>query len=178
MCFSMYSLMSSAMSEFSSPNRNSASVLASSVLPTPVGPRKMNEPLGRFGSFRPARVRRTLWLTALMAFSWPMMRLCSSPSMLSSFGGLFLGELVHRDAGPDAEHLGDGLFVDLVEQVDAAGLDLGLLGGLLLEQRLLLVAQAAGFLEALLLDGALLGLLHVGELAARSPSDRAACPCA
>jgi len=32
------------------------------------GTRKMNEPLGRFGSFNPARVRRTLWLTALIAF--------------------------------------------------------------------------------------------------------------
>ena len=29
-------------------------------------------------------MRRTLWLTALMAFSWPMIRLCSSASMLSS----------------------------------------------------------------------------------------------
>ena len=78
--------------------------------------------------------------------------------------GLFLGELVHRDAGPDAEHLGDGLFVDLVEQVDAAGLDIGLFRGLLLEQRLLLVAQAPCLFEALFLDGALLGLLHIGEL--------------
>ena len=84
---------------------------------------------------------------------------------MRSFGGLFLGELVHRDAGPDAEHLGDGLLVDLVEQVDAAGLHLGLLGGLLLEEGLLLVAQATGLFEALLLDGLLLGLLHVGELA-------------
>ena len=109
-------------------------------------------------------MRRTLWLTALMAFSWPMIRLCSSAFHVEELGGLFLGELVDRDAGPDAEHLGDGFLVDLVEQVDAAGLDLGLLGGLLLEQRLLLVAQATGLLEALLLDGALLGLLHLGEL--------------
>ena len=62
------------------------------------------------------------------------------------------------------EDLGDGFLVDLVEQVDALGLDLGLLGGLLLEQGLLLVAEAAGLLEALLLDGGLLGLLHVVEL--------------
>jgi hypothetical protein len=55
------------------------------VLPTPVGPRKMKEPLGRFGSLSPARVRRTDWLTALMASSWPMIRLWSSPSMLRSF---------------------------------------------------------------------------------------------
>ena len=32
--------------------------LGSSVFPTPEGPRKMNEPDGRFGSLRPARVRR------------------------------------------------------------------------------------------------------------------------
>ncbi len=78
--------------------------------------------------------------------------------------GLLLGELVDRDAGPDREHLGDGLFVDLVEQVDAGRLDLGFLGRLLLEERLLLIAQAAGLFEALLLDGLLLGLLDAGEL--------------
>ena len=43
----------------SEPNMNSASALASSVLPTPVGPRKMNEPIGRFGFLIPARARRT-----------------------------------------------------------------------------------------------------------------------
>ena len=67
------------------------------------------------------------------------------------------------------EHLGDGLLVDLVEQVDAARLDLGLLGRLLLEQRLLLVAQAAGLLEALRLDGLLLLLLHLGDAGSRAP---------
>ena len=39
----------------SSSNRNAASVLVSSVLPTPVGPRNRNEPTGRFGSPSPAR---------------------------------------------------------------------------------------------------------------------------
>ena len=53
----------------SSSNRNSASALASSVLPTPVGPAKMNEPEGRFGSFRPARVRRMVLESAAMASS-------------------------------------------------------------------------------------------------------------
>ena len=46
---SMNSLMSILMSASSLPNMNSASALASSVFPTPVGPRKMNEPIGRFG---------------------------------------------------------------------------------------------------------------------------------
>ena len=54
--------------------------------------------------------------------------------------------------------------VDLVEQVDAGGLDLGLLGLLLAEQLLLLVAQLAGLLEALGLDRLLLLLLHLGDL--------------
>ena len=45
----MNSLMSILMSASSLPNMNSASALASSVFPTPVGPRKMNEPIGRFG---------------------------------------------------------------------------------------------------------------------------------
>ena len=41
-----------------------ASALVSSVLPTPVGPRNMNEPIGRLGSCRPARARRTAVDTA------------------------------------------------------------------------------------------------------------------
>ena len=76
--------MSSWISASSSPNRNSASVLDSQVLPTPDGPAKMNDPPGRFGSFRPARVRRIARDSALIASSWPMTRLCSSSSILSS----------------------------------------------------------------------------------------------
>ena len=75
--------MSIWMSESSSPNRNSARAFDSSVLPTPDGPAKMNEPEGRFGSFRPARVRRMARDTACTASFWPMMRLCSSSSMRS-----------------------------------------------------------------------------------------------
>ncbi len=51
----------------SSSNRNSASALASSVLPTPVGPRKRKEPVGRLGSATPARARRTASDTARTA---------------------------------------------------------------------------------------------------------------
>ena len=45
----MYSDMSTRISAFSSPKRYSARARASSVLPTPVGPRKMNEPTGPLG---------------------------------------------------------------------------------------------------------------------------------
>ena len=86
MCFSMYSDMSSWISASSSPNRNSASALASSVFPTPEGPRKMNDPDGRFGSFRPARVRRMAFETRPCTASfWSTMRLCSSSSIRRSF---------------------------------------------------------------------------------------------
>ena len=82
--FSMYSDMSIWMSESASPNMNSASVRARKVLPTPVGPRKMNEPIGRRGSFRSARERRSALLMAVTASSWPMTDFFSSPSMARS----------------------------------------------------------------------------------------------
>ncbi len=81
----MYSDMSMRTIDSSSPKRNSARVRASSVLPTPEGPRKMNEPAGRFGSLIPARERRIALETAVIATSWPITRLCSSSSMRISF---------------------------------------------------------------------------------------------
>ena len=81
----MYSDMSMRTIASSSPNRNSASVRASSVLPTPDGPRKTKEPVGRFGSLRPARERRIAFETTSIAWCWPMTRLCSSSSIRISF---------------------------------------------------------------------------------------------
>jgi hypothetical protein len=80
----MNSLMSILMSVSSLPNMNSASAFASSVFPTPVGPRKMNEPIGRFGSFRPARARRTARETVSIASCCPMTRWWRASSILSS----------------------------------------------------------------------------------------------
>src|SRR4051795_3605176 len=53
----MYSDMSTRIIACSESNMNSASARASSVLPTPVGPRNRNEPIGRSGSCRPAPQR-------------------------------------------------------------------------------------------------------------------------
>ena len=75
--------MSIWMRSSSEPKRKLARDFDSSVLPTPDGPAKMKEPDGRRGSLRPARVRRMARETDLTASSWPMMRLCSSSSMLS-----------------------------------------------------------------------------------------------
>src|SRR5437868_1351166 len=57
-CFSMYSDISKRIKARSEPKRNSANDRATSVLPTPVGPKKRNEPTGRLGFFSPARLRR------------------------------------------------------------------------------------------------------------------------
>ena len=64
---------------------NSASARASSVLPTPVGPRKRKVPIGRFGSASPARERRRALATASTASSWPITRSCRRSSMWISF---------------------------------------------------------------------------------------------
>src|ERR1039457_1219667 len=77
--------MSTRMMARSSSNRNSASALASSVLPTPVGPRNRNDPVGRSGSAMPARDLRTASDTACTALAWPTSRRPSSASIRSSF---------------------------------------------------------------------------------------------
>ena len=79
----MNSLMSIFTRASSLPNMNSASALASSVLPTPVGPMKMKEPMGRLGSLSPARARRTALEMMSIASCWPTTRLWSASSMRS-----------------------------------------------------------------------------------------------
>ena len=46
---------------------------------------KMNEPIGRFGSFSPLRARRIASESALIAASWPTTFVCSASSMCNSF---------------------------------------------------------------------------------------------
>ena len=80
LCFSWYSLISIRVIIDSSSKRNSANAFASSVLPTPVVPRKIKEPIGRLGSCNPARLRRTASATASIASSCPITRWWSSSS--------------------------------------------------------------------------------------------------
>ena len=76
----MYSLISSRTILDSSSNRLAANAFASSVLPTPVGPRKRNEPIGLLGSLIPALERMIASVTFVTPSSCPMTRLCSSSS--------------------------------------------------------------------------------------------------
>ena len=150
--------MSMRIIECSSSNRNSASARASSVLPTPVGPRKMKLPSGRFGSCRPARARRMALATALIASSWPTTRWCRRSSILSSF---WISPSISRLTGMPVhspDDLGDVFLVDLfLEQARLVVALVGLLladplleggdGRVLQLGRLGIVADSLGVLE-------------------------------
>ncbi len=81
----MNSDMSIRISACSLSNMNSASALASSVFPTPVGPRKMKDPIGLFGSWRPERALRRALETAAIPSSCPMTRCRRRSSIRMSF---------------------------------------------------------------------------------------------
>ena len=83
--FSIYSLISIRTILFSSSNRLSASALASSVFPTPVGPKNKKEPIGFCGSLIPARERMMASVTFMTPSSWPMTLSCSCLSRFSVF---------------------------------------------------------------------------------------------
>ena len=152
------------MSAVSSPNRNSASVLASSVLPDAGGAQEDERAAGPLGVLQ-AGAGAADGLAdrpdGVFLADDPLVQLVLHAEELLR---LLLGELVDGDARPHREHLGDGLFVDLVEQVDARVLDLALLGLLAGQELLLGVAEAAGLFEVLRLDGLLLRLDDPGEL--------------
>ena len=81
----MYSDISIWIMESLSPNICFASILANKVLPTPVGPRNMNDPIGRLGSFKSARERLNALAITSVAFSCPITSALSSFSKLSNF---------------------------------------------------------------------------------------------
>jgi hypothetical protein len=81
----MYSDMSIRTIAASESKSVSASAFASSVLPTPGGPRKRKLPTGRRGSLIPLRARRIASVTSVTASSWPMTRLWSVASRRRSF---------------------------------------------------------------------------------------------
>ncbi len=132
-CFSWYSDMSMRTIACSSSNRNSASARASSVLPTPVGPRNRKLPSGRFGSCSPARARRIAFddrgdrlVLADDALVQPLLHL----NQLLDFA---FHQPADRDVRPLADDLGDVFLVDFLLQHPLALLQLGQLRFLLLD---------------------------------------------
>ena len=112
----------------SSSNRKSASALASSVLPTPVGPRNRNEPVGRSGSAMPARERRTASETALDRGPLADQPLADHVLHAQQLGGLALEQPAGGDAGPGLDHVGDLLGTDLLADHRVGDRLLGLRG--------------------------------------------------
>ncbi len=68
-CFSIYSDISILTILSSLSNKFLAKVFASSVLPTPVGPKNINDPIGFLSSLRPALALITALATAVVASS-------------------------------------------------------------------------------------------------------------
>ena len=85
MCFSENSDMSKRTRASASSKTSAASVFASSVLPTPVGPRNANAAMGFDGSPSPALDRRTASATSAQASGWPTTRAASVASRSRSF---------------------------------------------------------------------------------------------
>jgi hypothetical protein len=108
--FSIYSDISSRIILRSSSKSASASVRASSVLPTPVGPRKMKLPTGRFGSLIPLRALKTASATAFTASSCPITRSCKISSSRTSFSRSPSRRPANRHSCPAAYNLGDFRF--------------------------------------------------------------------
>ena len=103
----MYSDMSMRISAFSSSNRYAASALVSSVLPTPVGPKNMNEPIGRLrilqaGARAPHRGRHRLHGLLLADDALGEFVLHAQQLLLLAFQ-----HAVDRHAGPARDHAGD-----------------------------------------------------------------------
>ncbi len=112
----------------------------------------MNEPMGRRGSLRSARLRRRAREIAMTASSWPMMRLLSSSSILRSFSVSFCSM---RWSGTPVHFETTVMNVVLLDDNDlllVRGAPLGedVLDFLALV--LFLVAQGGGVLEVLAFD--------------------------
>ena len=67
----MYSLISILIKESSESNNSRASTFANCVLPTPVWPKKIKDPIGLFGSFNPTLFLCIAFTTFVTAISCP-----------------------------------------------------------------------------------------------------------
>ena len=106
--------MSSRTIACSSSRTTSATARASSVLPTPVGPRNTNDPFGRFGILeagaRPAKGIRHRRDGVVLADHALVQTVLEMNQLL----GLTLEQSIHRDPRPTRHDRGDVVLVDLL----------------------------------------------------------------
>ena len=95
-------------------NRAWARARDNSVLPTPVGPRKMNEPIGRREVLDSARARSTASATRRTASSWPITRSCRDLVEAEQLLTLTLEQPGPPGPGPPGDDLGDLVLGDLL----------------------------------------------------------------
>src|SRR5215212_7193620 len=169
-CFSMNSDMSKRIIERSEPKRNSASERATSVLPTPVGPKNRNEPTGRCGFLSPARERRMERARAEMAGRCAMTRLRSSSSMRRSFcvSSSFrevMGMPVQRAMTSSMSSRVTS--TDMMSSSSSASAELDARAGLVDDVDGLVGEEAVGDVSVRLVDGGLDGLVGVAHLVER-----------
>src|SRR3954468_16599608 len=115
-CRSWYSLMSRRTMFSSESNRVRARVLASSVFPTPAGPRRMNEPMGRAGVADAGAVADdgvADELDGLVLADDALAQDVVEAQQLLAFALLEAGD---GDAGPGGDDLGDLLLGDDLAQ--------------------------------------------------------------
>ena len=143
-------------SDLASPNICSASVLAKSVLPTPVGPSSKNVPMGRRGSFRSARERRNALQMAETASRWPMTTFSISVSMVSNRCVSSWPMRLMRNAGPLGDHVQNVFLVHHHALFLAAGAPVREHGLQFFLRLLFLVAHRGRAFKILVLDGAFL----------------------
>ena len=159
-----------------SSNRNSASALVSSVLPTPVGPRNRKEPSGRLGSCKPGAGAADGGGDGLDRIGLADDARADRLLHAEQFGALALEHAFDRDPGPARDDRGDVLVGDFLAQHRALGRGGGL-GELLLELGDAAVLELAGAGEV----AAALRLLELDprgvELALELRPRRRSCPC-
>ena len=148
----------------SSPNRNSASVRASSVLPTPDRAQEdegAGRPLRILEAGAAAADRLGDDLDGGVLADDALVELLLHAHQLGRLG---LGQLEDWDAGPHRDDVGDLLLADRGTLGRLAGLPLLGQLALLLRQTALLVAQVRGLLELLRLDRSLLRAARLLDL--------------
>src|ERR1700723_1486395 len=95
--------MSIRINARSSSNKYDASARASSVFPTPVGPRNRKLPIGRFGSFKPPRAR----IDRLILTDHAFMQLIGKMQQFLDFA---FEKFRKRNSSPPADDLGNVFF--------------------------------------------------------------------